>query len=800
MNSLIPMLALLTACGGPDAPRLADDSAPLVASCAEGEVLDGDACVPEACGVGTWGTLPVDENTVYVDVTAAVDGDGSESAPLTSIQAGADLAGDRGGGLVAVAAGTYVEVVAMNSGHDGVVLAGRCRDLVTIDGSEGGKSDPALVIDGGRKLPEIGVEGVTVTGGRQTGVWVNSAMVSLHASDFRQNAEIGILVTGGETTLDGVGVYDTEPDRQGNLGRGIDVEGGAALIATGCTIQGSTELGVLAFGAGTSVELSDTQVLDTLPNTENEFGFGIDVEDGATLIATRCRIQGSTCTGIVATNPRTDVQLVETEVLDTLPTPGGLYGFGISAKDRATLTVTDGTVQGNSSAGVLADSGGTTVHLTRTVVSGTLPNPDGTGGRGVNVQGGAALTASDCTIQGNTEVGVLATSEGTSVTLEGCEVLDTLQRSGGTAGHGVEATGGAALTASECVIRGNIDMGLSAADDGTTVDLMDSAVLDTLPSSDGSGGRGINVQSGAIVNVTGSTIESNTEVGVLAGGPGATAALVDTQVLGTLRGRNAASAVGVSAQDRALVSASGGEISREAGPGVYVAPLGQVQLSDVEMVGNAFAGIVVAGGSLEISASTVTGTLPDPEWGGGFGVYASDSFGAGTIRLLDSTIGPHDYAAIWLDGHGSYDIEGNTLSGSVGVNDHGTTIHGNAVFAENGVTAWDEEGETGLLLADNTFSEASEIGVLLHGASATLTGNVWSGNAVDLRQQLCDGPDHVHGDFTSDDGTVTNDDATPLTTDDRAGIPTTVVCPAANVLVSDIVFTTIYLPETETDP
>ncbi len=157
----LPLLILLTACT--DAPH---DSSPRdsAVTCPEGEVLDSAGCMPEACGVGTWGNLPVDGGTVYVDVTATGAADGSAAAPFPTIQAGLDLAAERKGGLVAVAAGTYLEYLTMGSGHDAVTLAGRCRELVTVDGSEGADT-PAIQIIGERKTPEIAIEGVTVTGG-----------------------------------------------------------------------------------------------------------------------------------------------------------------------------------------------------------------------------------------------------------------------------------------------------------------------------------------------------------------------------------------------------------------------------------------------------------------------------------------------------------------------------------------------------------------------------------------------------------------------------------------------------------
>ena len=60
------LLALLLACS--------TDPEPL--TCAEGELLDGDLCVPEVCGTGTWGDLETDGYTIYVDASADAGGDG----------------------------------------------------------------------------------------------------------------------------------------------------------------------------------------------------------------------------------------------------------------------------------------------------------------------------------------------------------------------------------------------------------------------------------------------------------------------------------------------------------------------------------------------------------------------------------------------------------------------------------------------------------------------------------------------------------------------------------------------------
>ncbi len=872
-----------------------------VTTCPEGEVLDGTACVPEACGAGPWGNLPVDGNAVYVNVEAADGGDGSEAAPLTSIQAGVDLAGDRGGGLMAVAAGTYVEVISLDGGHDGVTLAGRCKDMVTIDGSEGDEV-PAIEIVGGRKWPDIGIEGVTVRGGTNTGVWVQQATVAVSASDVRENAGGGVVIADAEVSLTNVGVHDSQPAGNGNGGRGVNVEDGAALTAAGCTIKGNTEIGVYAQDAGTVVELLDTQVLDTAPSPDGAFGRGVEVDDGATLSATGCTVQGNTrqgvyasaggtavdlldtwvldtasspdgtfgrgievhggaaltavgCTikenteiGVYAEDTGTTVELVDTEVLDTAPNPDGMFGRGIEVEDGAALTATgctvlgntetgvwvgnagsvvdlvdtrildtapspsgsfgfgvqvsDGarlgatgcTVQGNSHAGVFAEGAGTMVDLEDTAVLDTAPRPDGLSGDGIWIDAGGALSATGCTIRGNTEGGVVASGAGTTVDLLRVEILDTAPRVDGEYGRGVSAQDGATLTATGCIIQGSTELGVQASGAGTNVDLLDVEILDTDPSPDGRHGRGINVQDGATLTATGCTVQESTEVGLLATGAGTTAELVDTVVVRTRRGRETSLATGVSAQLDALLRLHSSEVSETEGPGLYIGDGAGAELDGVRLTRNTFAGAVVLDGAVRLTDSTISDTRSDAEWGGGFGVYALDNAGPPTITLLDSTIGPHDYAAVWLDGPGTYEIEGNQLSGSEGIDQGGHILHGNALFAENGVTAWD--GATGLRLADNTFTSSSEIGVLLDGSSAELDDNSWFDNGTDVRQQACDGPDGISG---PDEGGLL-DDVTPLTQDDLLDIPNALVCPAGNVLTAyDLTFSTLYLPTSETD-
>ncbi|MDP6935260.1 MAG: hypothetical protein QGG40_20235, partial [Myxococcota bacterium] len=206
---------LLAACGTEE---------PAALTCAEGELLDGERCVPEACGIGTWGNLQTDEVTVYVDASAEAGGDGSKESPFTIIQEGIDAQDQRA--MVAVAAGTYQENVQITGDHAGVHLAGRCRELVTIDASAGEE----LVDEAGSGINVVttgladswAVSGLTTSGAPWSGIHhVQGTLVldrvasvgnrycglltgygTLVASDFtaRDNMDVGLFVVGSAAT------------------------------------------------------------------------------------------------------------------------------------------------------------------------------------------------------------------------------------------------------------------------------------------------------------------------------------------------------------------------------------------------------------------------------------------------------------------------------------------------------------------------------------------------------------------------------------------------------------------------
>ena len=924
-----------------------DDTNSETPSCDPGYVLTADlpdefmeeypdGCVPEDCGAGRWGNLETDGDTVYVDAYAGEDGDGSESAPFALIRDGLDTAGEAGGGIVAVAAGTYFENLSLTAVNKDIHLAGRCLDLVTMDGSNGEHHEAVLYAYGYSGTEEWMVSGVTVRGAPLYGILLVAGHLHVASASLLQNNAVGVLAEGNgtELILDDVEISETLSLDDGTLGRGIDIQGGARLEMSSCVVERNHGLGILIAHQGTEASLEDVEVRDTQTTPDGAFGRGIEVEFGARLEASSCLVEGSTDIGIFVYGEGTEVVLTEVEVRHTQSSPAGTFGRGISVVEGARLEASSSVVGGNTEVGIVASGEGTVVVLQGVEVRDTQPMPNDMFGRGINVYDGARLEASSCVVEGNTEIGIYATHEGTEVVLVGVEVRDTLPSPDGTLGRGIDVDDGARLEASSCVVEGNTEAGLFATDEGTEVVLVGVDVRDTLPTQAGTGGRGIEITYGAHLEASSCLVDGNTDSGILAAGSGTEISLLEVEVrntqpllddvyqrgIGVQEGAHLVASscvvehnyeVGIIASDegteailqdvevrdtqpatdglvgRGILVADGahmeassclvennaeggiftmfggrldayscsvvgnaetgivaenegtvvvlhdvevrdtqrswdGKLGRgievaegaylEAwscvvrnnheigifathegtevvledveildtrrafpmtvglgigsqlgastqatdlvvtgteGPGLFATVEGVIECSNCQVLNNSFAGALVwAGATLTLSETDISGTHTDANEGGGIGVYASDAGGSSTLTIVDTMVGDQPYAALWLDGDGSYEIRDSGLVGGYGLEreyPNGITdvLHGDGVVATGGITAWD--GTNGLLLENNTIQDAYRAGVILDGSSAELATASFSNNPTDLIWQRCTGVEEPGG-------------------------------------------------------
>ena len=783
---------------------LALASVACLASCAPapepcpGQLLDatGDEpeCVPEACGIGPWGN----EADADLFVAAGADGDGSQERPFGSIQDAADAAGDDGGGVVAIGAGTYVENLALDAAHDRVVLAGRCAELVTVDGSAA--EEPGIEAVGGR----LEVRGVTVTGGLYGVVVARVAgpggpvSLVLRSSTLELNRDLGLFVVGVGASVEAVGatIRETASNADGYFGRGVEVRVGASLDATGLLLEDNHDVGLFAANPGTTVALSGAVVRGTQTEADGTGGRGVSVQDSASLDATDLVLEDNHELGLYASNPATTLVLSGAVVRDTQPQADGTDGRGVNLQDGASLDATDLVLEGNLDVGLYAAGPGTTVTLWGTVVRDTQTEANGTGGRGVEVQDGASLDAADLLLEGNHDIGMLAANPGTTVALSGVVVRDTRPQADGTSGRGVEIQDGASLDATDMLIEGNHDIGLFAWNPGTTVVLSGAVVRDTQPESDGlfgggvgvqdgasldatdlllegnhkiglyasdpgttvvlsgvvvrdtrSGadgtfGRGVEIDDGASLDATDMLIEGNNSVGLFASNPGTTVTLTDTVVRDTQPGHEVGGGVGLTVQIHAHVDAVRLAVLRSTGPGVFLLR-GGLECRDCRFEDNGFGGLVVIDDSrANLSGGSFLSAQPTPAaGGGGVGLLAWNLSGfPPTVHLDGVTLSDHPGPALYFRGPGTYGVRDCIVEDSAFAS--GVFDVPGSIIAVQGVGAWDPtagaDEPAGLLLADNTFSSLPTNAVLLDGSAATLDSNLFEDvSGVDLYVQHC---------------------------------------------------------------
>ncbi len=774
--ALLASLALIHGGCGEECERPNDiDETP---DCAEGWLLDGDQCVPEACGTGTWGELPVDATTIHVDIEADEGGDGSTEAPLRSIQAALDLWAQRGEGLVAVAAGSYPEALVLGSDHADLKLAGRCRELVTLDASVAGAQSVGIDIDGrfaqmelsslsvvgagsvGVKVRsgEVRLAGVAVRDGLHHGVTANQgnelapAILGLEGCEIADNVSVGVAAwdTGTEITLVDTVIRDTRPDEDGNYGQGIQLADGATLRAQGCELIGNTAYGALVLDTGSELTLVNTVVRDTLLNAAGERGYGVRIIDGAALATEGCQLAGNSSAGISAFDDGTEVSLMDTVILQTQPNGTGDGGYGIDAGEGARVELEDCELVGNTGSGISAYHTGTLIALGDSSIAGTLAGPSLGLGMGAYVSAGATLQAERCLLADNSGVGLLAHGTGSEVDLVDTVIRDTQPTNDGAFGYGIEVLDGARLQAQGCELEGNTGAGVHVYEAGTRLNLWRTTIQGTLPDPFGRYGSGIEAGEGAEIEIDGCRLEANTGVGVLVSDQGTFTRISDSTITGMVLGfgDESATAHGVVAQYQSTVLASELVIEDNEGLGLYACENSLIECFDCELLDNRFAGAAaVGGGALIIRGSTISGTLEGANLGGGVGIYAAvqGDWSPPYLLIEDSVLSDNLAAGAWLAGDGIYWFDSVTVSGSIGIPHGVTTRCGDGVYAR-GTTDWD--GSTGLYIGDSTLSDNEGAGLFLDDAWARYRRNSWSGNGWDvlIQKEACLSPG---GDWSS---------------------------------------------------
>ena len=337
---------------------------------------------------------------------------------------------------------------------------------------------------------------------------------------------VGVYHSGTVMELSRTVVRDTKPGKNDESGMGVYVTLGAEVAMSGCLLEENVEVGVMASRVGTRIELLGTVVRDTQPNKNGDGGYGMQVGEAATATISVCVFEENSQVGVVIADSDTQVDLSATVIRRTRPGKVGADAAGIHVSNAATAVVSGCLVEGNAQLGVALFHAGTSAEFSGTVVRETKPDEDGEFGFGMWTGDAATATVSGCLFEGNVSKGVSVASPGALVVLADTVVRETKARADGEDGIGMVAVDGATAAVMGCLFEGSAEMGVLAVAFGTHVNFVNSVVRDAKPVQ--SGGHGMAVGFAATAVISDCLFERNASTGVSVAHPGTQAELSAT--------------------------------------------------------------------------------------------------------------------------------------------------------------------------------------------------------------------------------------------------------------------------------
>jgi hypothetical protein len=416
------------------------------------------------CPAGTYGDIPVESSTVFVDAAAGRDdGDGSKGNPVRTVTEGVALARTRSNPIVAIAAGKYLESVRVDRS---MRLYGRCPSMVEIAGDDPSKE--ALSIEVAAEVhglafsgPGVGLTVFDAAKVRIERVWVHDAAgggIDVERPDTETEVEIvdslvektkayGVFNVGAKVTLERVVVRDVVP-LAGDHGMGVlaiaELSGGPPPDTTvrASVVERTEMAGIASFGGTATVE--GTLVRDIAPTKKPKttsagllLGETDDLRRGDFHV-TGCVVERTGGAGVYLI--ASHATLENTVVADALPFPDGDGGVGVVLAEGSDATIAATLVRGGSITGISLVAAKASV--TDTIVRDVGPGPfDPGGGLGIAAlalpatKGVSELTLRTSLVERCRMVSVLIA--GSSATVADSMVRDTAASASGAYGDGI---------------------------------------------------------------------------------------------------------------------------------------------------------------------------------------------------------------------------------------------------------------------------------------------------------------------------------------------------------------------------
>jgi hypothetical protein len=317
---------------------------------------------------------------------------------------------------------------------------------------------------------------ISVVDGEDAGVFVRTG-TSIHLSGvIVDNPRFGgiVAIDGGQVTAESVVVRGARPLSDGSFGRGLQVEQGAGAEIRRASFEENHGAGVSTAGAGSSVSLEDVAIIDTLPQgATDEFGRGINAQDGAVISARRVLVEGNRDVGIYATDG--EATLVDVVIRETNAQESDDTGGRALELDRSIATLTRVWIDQDREMGIYADDARLTME--DIVIRRIGPqSSDLDYGRGINVAGGEH-EARRLFVEACHDLGILVWGDGTDFLLEDVTIRDTRpMEATGVRGRAMSALFGSSVTVRRGRFLNSLESGVSAVGEGSTLDLEDVTI------------------------------------------------------------------------------------------------------------------------------------------------------------------------------------------------------------------------------------------------------------------------------------------------------------------------------------
>ncbi len=464
----------------------------------------GTACTASGFPDG----LPADG--VHYVRAGATGGDGSLAAPFGSVSEA--VAAAAAGDTVAIGVGTYAEEILVDRP---MTLVGACAESTILTSSSVSLVAGVVTVD----ATDVTIENLQFGESERSAIWIEGAhsvvvrdVVIDGATMIGIDAERGADVEVSRVAIRDVARTTTAPVA-GFFGRGINAESGAAIRVDSAFIRGSAEFGVLALHEGTRVEAERVAVVDTIGRADGTGGVGMMALDGGSLTARGAVILRAREFGIAMIAPGSTVEAEDLLVRETEPQAGtGVAGRAFGVQEDAAGSCARCFFERNHEATVFVNDGSGT--FTDLIVASTRAEPGSTG-RGLEISMGGDATAERVFVDEAIEVALIVGGAETHATVRDLTISDILPLPDtGQIGRGISVQSGALLELERAQIADVREHGILVADEAELV-VSDLEIRRVSPAlNDDFFGRGLAAQTGARVTGTRIDIEDTHDLGL----------------------------------------------------------------------------------------------------------------------------------------------------------------------------------------------------------------------------------------------------------------------------------------------